>query len=209
MTHDITTSTGGLLMEVPELSEPLRRCLARTETIARYSTDAAPGPDGAEFHAGNWIAPKWVSQSLADEAARLLPLYERALTPVPDQTFQRWLNVLWVGLPKAAGSSERWEAVKLVYAALLDDFPVACFTKRTLRAARDRFRFFPGTTDLASFLGPYRVEAENAVSRLRVVAHTTTRRPTFEEAPPPKTEEDIRAVGEICDQIRAQLRNKP
>lgn len=200
-----TTNGGGSLLEVPEMSPSLRGCLARVKTIARYGTDDNPR-DSAEFLAGEWIEPKWVSQWLADEAARLLPIYERAAMPVSDQTFQRWLNVLWLGLPKANGGAEKWDAVKVVYAALLDDFPAACFSKRTLQAARDRFKFFPGTNELAAFLGRYRNDADNAVYRLRVVSRTTTERPNWTEAPKVgRTAEELRHVGDVCAGIRATL----
>jgi hypothetical protein len=206
-----TTNGGGSLLEVPEISPSMRNCLARVKTIARYGTDDNPR-DSAEFDAGEWIAPTWVSESLRDEAARLLPVYERAAFTVPDQTFQRWLNVLWLGLPKANGGAEKWEAIKLVYAAMLDDFPAACFNKRTMREARDRFRFFPGTNELAGFLTKYRTEAANAVYRLRVIAHTTTQRPNWtaaQEDRPKKTEQELRHVADLCATIRENLAHGP
>jgi hypothetical protein len=204
--NDLSTTNGGTLIEVPEPSPSMRGCLARVKTVTRFGTDDNPRDD-AEIAAGEWITPKWVSESLRDEAARLLPVYERAATAVSDQTFQRWLNVLWLGLPKANGGAERWDAIKVVYAALLDDFPAACFSKRTLRDARDRFKFFPSTNELAAFLTTYRNEVTNAVYRLRVISKTTTERENWTEAPvrPKRTEQELRQVGDICAGIRTTL----
>jgi hypothetical protein len=154
-----------------------------------------------------WITPTWVSESLRDEAARLLPFYDRLSMTVSEQSMLRWLNVLWTALPKGRGMANDWDAVKVVYAAMLDDFPALCFSKRSMMAARDRFKWFPSTNELAEFLTPYRNEIHNAVYRLRVISKTTTERGTWTAAPerPPRTEAELRAVADICAAIRAGL----
>lgn len=204
--NDVTRSgTGGSLVEVPEMSPSLRGCVDRTRNVSRFLGDEDSRQEAAVM--ATWIEPKWVSESLRDEAARLLPFYEGLATATSEQSLLRWLNVLWMALPKARGTPETWEAIKVVYAAMLDDFPALCFSKRSMRAARDRFKFFPSTNELSEFLTPYRTEIANAVYRLRVIAHTTTERGNWSEAPKTsgRTPEDLRAVGEICQGIRATL----
>jgi hypothetical protein len=209
--NDVTQSgTGsGSLIEVPAMSPVLRRCVDRCQKQSRFLGDEDSRLDSEVMD--TWIPPKWVSEALRDEAARLLPVYERWSQAVSEQTLQRWVNVLWVGLPKAKGTPETWEAVKIVYFAMLDDFPALCFSKRSMMAARDRFKFFPGTNELAAFLLPYRNDVTNTVYRLRVIAHTTTERGNFTAAPEERkgrTEQELQAVGDICKGIYAGLERK-
>lgn len=209
--NDLTTSsTEGTLIEVPPMSTPLHGCLHRVQTSARFGTDDTAAQD-ADLSVSTWIAPTWVSERLRAEAEALLPFYQRAAYPAPEQSFLRWLNVLWLGLPKSKGNAERWEAIKLVYAALLGDFPAGCFTKRTLQAARDRFKFFPGTNELAGFLAPYRNEITNNVYRLRVVSKTSTQRPQPGQEPerPKRTPEELQSLAAITAKIRANLTHGP
>lgn len=203
--NDVTRAgPGGSLVEVPEMSRPLRGCVDRCRSATRFLGGEDDRPEAAVT--AEWITPKWVSEALRDEAARLLPFYERLSMAVSEQSMLRWLNVLWMALPKARGTVPDWEAVKVVYPAMLDDFPALCFSKRSMVAARDRFKWFPGTNELAAFLVPYRNEITNATYRLRVIAHTTTERPNWTEAPKVgRTAEELRQVGEACDGIRATL----
>lgn len=202
------SGAGGALHEVPEMSAPLRGCIDRCEKVSRFLGGEDDRPESS-VDAGRWIEPKWVSESLRDEAARLLPVYESFARAVSEQTMMRWLNVLWMALPKARGQVLDWDAVKVVYPAMLDDFPALCFSKRSMIAARDRFKWFPGTNELAEFLGPYRNEVTNAVYRLRVIAHTTTKRDNFSPAADAekrgRSPEELRAVAEICAGIRGNL----
>lgn len=209
--NDVTRSgQGGSLVEVPEMSKPLRGCVDRCRTISRFLGDEDDKPEATIT--AEWIAPKWVSESLRDEAARLLPFYDNLSITVSEQSMLRWLNVLWAALPKGRGMVSDWEALKIVYPAMLDDFPAVCFSKRTMMAARDRFKWFPSTNELAEFLTPYRTEINNAVYRLRVISKTTTERGNWTEAPPERkgrTEEELRSVAAIMETIHQNLGHGP
>lgn len=208
--NDLTrTGPGGSLVEVPEMSQPLRGCVDRCRTVSRFLGDEDDKPEAAIT--AEWITPKWVSESLRDEAARLLPFYDRLSMTVSEQTMLRWLNVLWAALPKGRGMANDWEAVKVVYTAMLDDFPALCFSKRSMMAARDRFKWFPSTNELAEFLTPYRTEINNAVFRLRVISKTTTERGNWAPAPerPKKTEAELRQVADIMETIHQNLGRGP
>jgi hypothetical protein len=207
--NDVTrTGSNGSLIEVAEMSAPLRGCVDRCRSVSRF----LGGEDERQEAAvqAEWIAPQWVSERLRDEAARLLPFYERLAGTVSEQSLMRWLNVLWMALPKARGTVPDWDAVRVVYWAMLDDFPALCFSKRSMNAARDRFKFFPSTHELAAFLTPYRNEVTNTVYRLRVIAHTTTERSRPEEVKRPgRTPEELRMVEECMAQIHANLGHGP
>jgi hypothetical protein len=208
--NDLTRSgPGGSLVEVPEMSQPLRGCVDRCRTVSRFMGDEDDKPEATIT--AEWITPKWVSESLRDEAARLLPFYDRLSMTVSEQSMLRWLNVLWMALPKGRGMATDWEAVKTVYTAMLDDFPALCFSKRSMIAARDRFKWFPSTNELAAFLTPYRTEINNAVFRLRVISKTTTERGNWTPAPerPKRTEAELRSVADICAGIRDNLKHGP
>jgi hypothetical protein len=201
------TGNGGSLVEVPTMSEPLHRCVSRTRVVARF-LGAEDDRQESDFMPA-WIEPKWVSESLQDEAQQMLPFYERLAFTTGDQSLLRWLSMLWTALPKARDTATDWEAVKLAYAGMLSDFPAICFSKRTMRAARDKFRWFPSAHDLAEFLTPFRNEVTNTVFRLRVIAHTTTQRPKPEEVKRPgRTPEELRAVAECMANIHANLGTK-
>jgi hypothetical protein len=197
------TGNGGSLVEVPTMSEPLHRCVSRTRAVARF-LGAEDDRQESDFMPA-WIEPKWVSESLRDEAEQMLPFYERLAFTTGDQSLLRWLSMLWTALPKARDTATDWEAVKLAYVGMLSDFPAICFSKRTMRAARDKFRWFPSAHDLAEFLTPFRNEVTNTVFRLRVIAHTTTQRPKPEEERREKpSEEEQRRVREIVGRIDAE-----
>jgi hypothetical protein len=202
------TGNGGSLVEVPTMSEPLRGCVSRTRAVVRF-VGAEDDRQESDFTPA-WIEPTWVSERLQDEAQQLLPFYERLAFTTGDQSLLRWLSMLWTALPKARDTATDWEAVKLAYAGMLGDFPAICFSKRTMRAARDKFRWFPSAHDLAEFLTPFRNEVTNTVFRLRVIAHTTTQRPKPEEPKRPgRTQEELQAVAECMANIRAALGGKP
>jgi hypothetical protein len=204
--NDVTRSGhGGSLVEVPEMSKPLRGCVDRCRTVSRFTGGEDDRPE-ADITA-EWITPTWVSEALRDEAARLLPFYDRLSMTVSEQSLLRWLNVLWAALPKGRGMVSDWEALKVVYPAMLDDFPALCFSKRSMMAARDRFKWFPSTNELAEFLKPYRTEIHNAVFRLRVISKTTTERGNWTPAPerPKKTPEELRQVADIMATIHQNL----
>lgn len=202
------TGTGGPLVEVPQMSEPLHRCVSRTRAVVRF-VGAEDDRQESDFMPA-WIEPTWVSERLQDEAQQMLPFYERLAFTTGEQSLLRWLSMLWTALPKARDTATDWEAVKLAYAGMLGDFPAICFSKRTMRAARDKFRWFPSAHDLAEFLTPFRNEVTNTVFRLRVIAHTTTQRPKPEEVKRPgRTPEELRAVEECMVKIHAALGAKP
>jgi hypothetical protein len=204
------TRSGGSLVEVPEMSKPLRGCVDRCVTISRFMGGEDDRPEAAVTD--EWVTPKWVSETLRDEAARLLPFYDNLSMTVSEQSMLRWLNVLWMALPKGRGMLTDWDAVKVVYTAMLDDFPALCFSKRSMMAARDRFKWFPSTNELADFLTPYRNEITNAVFRLRVISKTTTQRPNWTPAPeerPKRTEPELRQVGDIMAAIHKNLAHGP
>lgn len=206
--NDVTKSGAGSgsLVEVPAMSDSLRGCVDRCRSVSRFTGGEDEKSEAAVT--AEWIEPKWVSEVLRDEAARLLPFYDRLSMSVSEQSMLRWLNVLWLALPKARGTVGDWAAISVVYAAMLDDFPALCFSKRSMIAARDRFKFFPGTNELAAFLTPYRNDVANAVYRLRVISKTKTERDNWSPAPAAKSgrsAEDLRAVGEICAGIRQTL----
>lgn len=191
------------------MSVPLRGCVDRCRNVSRFLGGEDERPEAAVQ--AEWIAPKWVSESLRDEAVRLLPFYDRLSMTVSEQSMLRWLNVLWSALPKGRGMVNDWDAVKVVYPAMLDDFPALCFSKRSMMAARDRFKWFPGTNELAEFLTPYRNEVANTVYRLRVISKTTTERGNWTPAPerPKRTEAELRSVADICAGIRQNLGHGP
>lgn len=202
------TGNGGSLVEVPTMSEPLHRCVSRTRVVARF-VGAEDDRQESDFMP-TWIEPTWVSERLQDEAQQMLPFYERLAFTTGEQSLLRWLSMLWTALPKARDTATDWEAVKLAYAGMLGDFPAICFSKRTMRAARDKFRWFPSAHDLAEFLTPFRNEVSNTVFRLRVIAHTTTQRPRPEEPKRPgRTPEELQAVAECMANIHANLGAKP
>lgn len=208
--NDVTRSgPGGSLVEVPEMSQPLRGCVDRCRTVSRFLGGEDDKPEAAIT--AEWIAPKWVSESLRDEAARLLPFYDNLSMTVSEQSMLRWLNVLWAALPKGRGMVNDWDAVKVVYPAMLDDFPALCFSKRTMMAARDRFKWFPSTNELAEFLAPYRTEISNAVYRLRVISKTATERGNRTPAPerPKRTEAELRQVADCMVTIHQNLGHGP
>lgn len=208
--NDVTRSgAGGSLVEVPEMSKPLRDCVDRSRTVSRFLGGEDDRPEAAVTE--EWVTPKWVSESLRDEAARLLPFYDNLSMTVSEQSMLRWLNVLWAALPKGRGMANDWDAVKVVYTAMLDDFPALCFSKRSMMAARDRFKWFPSTNELAAFLTPYRNEIHNAVFRLRVISKTTTERGNWTPEPerPKHTEQELRQVAEVCATIREHLAHGP
>lgn len=62
--------------------------------------------------------------------------------------------------------------MKLVaYASLLDDYPRACFTRKTLGAAGRRFKkFFPSFGELCEFLDDTKGELRVKVDRLQRIA---------------------------------------
>jgi hypothetical protein len=207
--NDLTrTGTGGPLVEVPQMSEPLRGCVSRTRAVSRFM-GAEDDRQESDFMP-TWIEPTWVSERLRDEAQQMLPFYERLAFTTGEQSLLRWLSMLWTALPKARDASTDWEAIKLAYTGMLGDFPAICFSKRTMRAARDRFRWFPSAHDLAEFLTPFRNEVTNTVYRLRVIAHTTPQRPKPEELKRSgRTPEEQRRVDEIMATIHATLGGKP
>lgn len=209
--NDVTRSgPGGSLVEVPEMSKPLRGCVDRSRAVARFLGGEDDRPEAAVT--AEWVTPKWVSESLRDEAARLLPFYDNLSMTVSEQSMLRWLNVLWAALPKGRGMANDWDAVKVVYSAMLDDFPALCFSKRSMMAARDRFKWFPSTNELAEFLTPYRNEIHNAVFRLRVISKTTTERGNWTEAPAERkgrTEQELRQVADCMATIHQNLGHGP
>lgn len=192
------------------MSQPLRGCVDRCRTVSRFLGSEDDKPEATI--AAEWITPKWVSEALRDEAARLLPFYDNLSMTVSERSMLRWLNVLWTALPKGKGMASDWDAVKVVYSAMLDDFPAICFSKRSMIAARDKFKWFPSTHELAAFLTPFRNEISNTVFRLRVISKTTTERGNWTPAPEERkgrTEAELRQVADICAGIRANLGHGP
>ncbi len=118
------------------------------------------------------------------------------MRPADEDTVRGWLGNLGV-LCAASMSAEEARARLGAFAHLLtDDYPIACFTPRTLAAAGRRFKFWPAFAELCAFLDETRGEQRAKVDRLQALA-APSRASRTEPIPEPVDIEERQRVGAL------------
>jgi hypothetical protein len=117
----------------------------------------------------------FVTPELTRLAAMALPAIEQALRPVPPEMVAGWLADL--GLAGLRNSPPDDNALQKSMCGLyeaVEGLPIICFTRETLRAFIQRFRFWPTPAELYNHLVEYRavlrsrtMAAENIIRRMR------------------------------------------
>lgn len=128
-----------------------------------------------------WVAPALADDSLRKDACRLWEWTAGALQPVERSIALRWL--VWLGGKTASNSRLSEDEAELEAKKVLPEvmnFPVGCFTERTITAALDRFQaWFPEAGPLRKFLGEIEDEIRTAARRSEIIMGLPSPSETF------------------------------
>lgn len=117
---------------------------------------------------GQWLPPEDLRVETVEEGQRALPAIKAALQPVGSDVVAKWLaslGVLCAGQMSAADAKIKMAA----YVPLIEE-PAIAFTSATLKAAGERFKWFPSFSEITEFLREHGAELRLVKLRLERIA---------------------------------------
>lgn len=158
-----------------------------TETAVRCLADPTPG-----------VSYPPPTEAVVAEANRVLPAFERALTPITPELLDRWLKPLVFTIPKPPSSEER-RVFATTMAFALVDVPSCALTAESQRELIQESTWWPSGEEVTKLL---RKAAAPTLARLRAL------RTLAKAAPPPASAPEPILTDEERDAVLAEFRTK-
>lgn len=117
---------------------------------------------------GKWLPPMATPDNRAI-ASQALALIETKFEPANPDGVRRWLQMLGTMTAGKTSAAEAHTKVEL-FAGMLD-FPAGCYSKATLKAAAEKFSWFPSYAELHAFLTEENRRMFKDKFRLEQIAH--------------------------------------
>lgn len=166
---------------VPALSSPMAGLSSSLKAALQLPTETifpVSGRGGQQAETGCWRPPENVTAEMIAEAKKSLPMIEHQLRPAAKETVSKWLANL--GL-LCAGQMPANDA-KMKVAAYLPHIaqPECSFTAESLKAAGQKFSWFPSFAEVNAFLDEQCVDIRIVRQRLIDMAKATPPQPRMD-----------------------------